>query len=213
MIIVPLDKALPENEIKSLISRSSAEAIVCEKKYVQAILNVKKDENRLKYIICMDETEEKDVLNYQEVLKQGRKLINQGNHEYEQVVIDPNAMSIILYTSGTTSLSKGVMLSQHNICSNIQAISSYVLMSTDDTLLSFLPIHHTLECTITFLYGIYFGVTVAFCDGLKYIQKNMNEYHITVFVSVPLVLENIHKKVWKSIEEKGKKTVDKSLSA
>lgn len=213
MIIVPLDKALPENEIQSLIIRSGAEAIVCEAKYVQAVLNIKKDESKLKYIICMEETEEKEVLNYQNLLIQGKKLLENGNKEYEQIVIDPNAMSIILYTSGTTSCSKGVMLSQHNICANIQAIASYVHMSTDDTLLSFLPIHHTFECTITFLYGIYFGVTVAFCDGLKYIQKNMNEYHITVFVSVPLVLENIHKKVWKSIEEKGKKPLMKTMVA
>ena len=210
MIIVPLDKALPENEIESLIMRSEAEAIVCEEKYLKAVLEIKQKSN-LKYIISMEETEEKEVIDYQEVLSQGRKLREQGNREYEKIVINPDVMSIMLFTSGTTSVSKGVMLSQHNICSNIQAIASYVHMSTDDTLLSFLPIHHTFECTITFLYGIYFGVTVAFCDGLKYIQKNMNEYHVTVFVAVPLVLENIHKKVWKSIEEKGKKGLMKTM--
>ena len=111
MIIVPLDKALPENEIESLIKRSGAEAIVCEEKYVPAILKIKKEEqSQLKYIICMDETEEKEVLNYQEVLKQGRKLRNQGNQDYEQIILNPNEMSIILYTSGTTGNPKGVMI-------------------------------------------------------------------------------------------------------
>lgn len=212
MIVVPLDKALPDNEIESLIIRSGADAIVCEEKYLRAILKTKKEgKSNLNYIICMEETNEQEVLSYKTMLEQGKKLRTNGNQKYEEIQINPEKMSIILYTSGTTSISKGVMLSQKNICSNIQAIASYVHMSTDDTLLSFLPIHHTFECTITFLYGIYFGVTVAFCDGLKYIQKNMNEYHITVFVSVPLVLENIHKKVWKSIEEKGKKPLMKTM--
>lgn len=209
MTIVPLDKALPENEIESLIQRSKVEAIICEEKYLEAIS--KMQDNNLKYIISMDETERIDVLLYENIRLEGRKLRKEGNREYEAIEINPDAMSILLFTSGTTSISKGVMISQHNICSNIQAIASYVKMYPTDTLLSFLPIHHTFECTITFLYGIYFGVTVAFCDGLKYIQKNMNEYHVTVFVSVPLVLENIHKKVWKSIEEKGKKGLMKTM--
>lgn len=208
MIIVPLDKALPENEIQSLVTRSKAEAIICEPKYISA---VQKINSNLKYIISMDDTKEPEVLLYEELLADGRKLRREGNKEYDKIEINSSEMSILLFTSGTTSISKGVMLSQDNICSNIQAIASYVQMTTDDTLLSFLPIHHTFECTITFLYGIYFGVTVAFCDGLKYIQKNMNEYHVTVFVAVPLVLENIHKKVWKGIEDQGKKGLMKTM--
>lgn len=209
MTIVPLDKALPQNEIASLITRSEAEAIVCESKYLEAIINMKN--SNLKYIISMDETNENNVIYFDDLRRKGRKLRDDGNREYEQITINPNEMSILLFTSGTTNVSKGVMISQHNICSNISAIASYVQMHPTDTLLSFLPIHHTFECTITFLYGIYFGVTVAFCDGLKYIQKNMNEYKVTVFVSVPLVLENIHKKVWKGIEEQGKKGLMKAM--
>lgn len=209
MTIVPLDKALPEKEIQSLLQRSRAEAIVCESKYVPAIL--KMEGVYLKYIISMEPTKEEGVLLYEEIRLQGRQLRQAGNCKYEEIVLNPEEMSILLFTSGTTSISKGVMASQHNICSNVQAIASYAKMTPEDTLLSFLPIHHTFECTITFLFGIYAGVTVAFCDGLKYIQKNMNEYHVTVFVSVPLVLENIHKKVWKSIEEKGKKGFMKTM--
>ncbi len=212
MVIVPLDKALPENEIQSLIIRSKAEAIVCEPKYLSAVLKIKNtSECALKYIISMDQTLEDNVLLYEDLLKSGKDLIDEGNTDYNNIVIDPSIMSILLFTSGTTSLSKGVMLSQNNICSNIHAIASYVKMYPTDTLLSFLPIHHTFECTITFLYGIYFGVTVAFCDGLKYIQQNMNEYHVSVFVSVPLVLENIHNKVWKSLEEQGKDKLMKTM--
>lgn len=209
MVIVPLDKALPEKELQSLLQRSGAEAIVCEAKYIEAIRNTK--ESNLKYIISMDETIEKDVIFYQDLLNQGKKLRENGNREYEAISIDPEAMSIILFTSGTTNVSKGVMLSQRNICSNLQAIAMYARMLPTDTLLSVLPIHHTFECTITFLIGFYFGSTVAFCEGLKYIQKNMQEFHVNVFVGVPLILENIHKKVWKSIDEQGKTKLIKTM--
>lgn len=209
MIIVPLDKALPENELQSLIRRSGAEAIVCEAKYIEAIKNT--TESNLKYIISMDETIEKEIIFYQDLLNQGKKLRENGNREYEAISIDPEAMSIILFTSGTTNVSKGVMLSQKNICSNLQAIAMYSRMLPTDTLLSVLPIHHTFECTITFLIGFYFGSTVVFCEGLKYIQKNMQEFKISAFIGVPLILENIHKKVWKSIEEQGKTKLIKTM--
>ncbi len=209
MIIVPLDKALPENELQSLILRSKAEAIICEPKYIDAVSNLQN--SNLKYIISMENVDKENVLLYNDLLNQGKELIKQGNSVYEQVKIDPDAVSILLFTSGTTNISKGVLLSQHNICSNITSLAGYLKLYPTDTLLSFLPIHHTFECTITFLFGIYNGVTVAFCDGLKYIQKNMNEYHVSVFVAVPLVLENIHKKVWKGIEEQGKKGLMKTM--
>ena len=209
MIIVPLDKALPENELQSLILRSRAEAIICEPKYIDAVSNLQN--SNLKYIISMENVDKENVLLYNDLLNQGKELIKQGNSAYEQVKIDPDAVSILLFTSGTTNISKGVLLSQHNICSNITSLAGYLKLYPTDTLLSFLPIHHTFECTITFLFGIYNGVTVAFCDGLKYIQKNMNEYHVSVFVAVPLVLENIHKKVWKGIEEQGKKGLMKTM--
>ena len=209
MVIVPLDKALPENEIQSLIKRSKIEAIVCEAKYIEAIRNT--TDSNLKYIISMDETIEKDVILYQDLLNQGKKLRENGNREYEAIQINPEEMSIILFTSGTTNISKGVMLSQKNICSNLQAIAMYAHMLPTDTLLSVLPIHHTFECTITFLIGFYFGSAVAFCEGLKYIQKNMQEFKVSVFVGVPLILENIHKKVWKGIEEQGKTKLIKAM--
>ena len=121
-------------------------------------------------------------------------------------------MSIMLFTSGTTNTPKAVMLSQKNICSNIWAVATLVKIYPNDTLLSFLPIHHTFECTITFLYGLYSGATVAFCDGLKHIAKNLAEYKVSVFVAVPLVLETMYKKIQKAIEEKGKTKLMNKMS-
>jgi len=202
MIIVPLDKALPENELQSLLQRSGAEAVVCEAKYISAIKNTK--DSQLKHIIVMDETTEADCISYEELRLRGRKMRKDGNRAYEAITIDPEKISIILFTSGTTSTPKGVMLSQRNICSNVQAIGMYSRMLPTDTLLSILPIHHTLECTITFLVGTYFRSTIAFCEGLKSIPKNMQEFQVSAFIGVPLILESMHKKIWKGIEEQGK---------
>ena len=214
MVVVPLDKALPDNEIEALTIRSGAEAVIFDKKYEQEFIKIKANkQSNLKYLICMDTTKEQEhILEYTNLLQKGRDLIAKGDTRYETMKIDENQMSIMLFTSGTTSLPKAVMLSQHNICANIQGVASYVKMYPTDTLLSFLPLHHTFESTITFLYGIYYGVTVAFCDGLKYIAKNLAEYKVTVFVAVPLVLETMYKKILKAIEDKGKTKLIHTMS-
>ena len=203
-VIVPIDKALTDVEIGNLIRRSEADTIVYEKKYQKAIDEVIKQGCNLKHQICMDAESKKDVISYDELLEKGKKLIENGNNKYDNVKINDNEMSIILFTSGTTNEPKGVMLSQNNICSNMTALEKYLKIHTSDTLLSFLPIHHTFECTITFLFGIYNGATVAFCDGLRYIQQNLKEYKVSVFVAVPLVLETMYKKIQKTLKEQGK---------
>lgn len=203
-VIVPLDKALTDIEIGNLIKRSEADTIVYEKKYQKAIDEVIKQGCNIKHKICMDSKEKGDNLSYDKVLENGRNMIKKEDTRYDEIKIDSYKMSIMLFTSGTTNEPKAVMLSQNNICSNIVAINKFVKLYTTDTLLSFLPIHHTFECTITFLYGIYSGATVAFCEGLRYIQQNLKDYQVSVFVAVPLVLETMYKKIQKAIKEQGK---------
>lgn len=210
MVVVPLDKALPSGEIENLVKISKADAVIYENKYSDIFNKLKEDNNTtLKTFINMDLVKEtKGVLSYKKLVKEGKELIKNGNEAYNKINIDNEKMSILLFTSGTTSKPKGVMLSQKNICSNVMAMARMSKMYPNDVLLSFLPLHHTFECTITFLYGFYSGVTVAFCDGLKYIAKNLEEYKISVIVAVPLVLETMYKKIENGIEKSGKsKTV------
>ena len=205
MIIVPLDKALPNNEIENLVIRSEAEVAIFDKKYIEVMKKLKKDTNaNLKILICMDNIKDNDVENFSQLLQKGKELLKNDDNRYEKVKVNPEKMSIMLFTSGTTNVPKAVMLSQKNICANLSDFASWVKLYPTDTLLSFLPIHHTFECTVTFLYGFYSGCTVAFCDGLKYIQKNLVEYKVSVFVAVPLVLETMYKKVQKAIHDQGK---------
>ena len=205
MGIVPIDKALRENEIENLVTRSGAEIVFFDKKYNEVMLKLKKDNNNnVNTLISMDNENIDGIEKYTELLKTGYELLENGSSRYDDIKIDSKKMSVLLFTSGTTNTPKGVMLSQRNICSNLSDFSSWVKIYPKDTLLSFLPIHHTFECTITFLYGMYSGATVAFCDGLKYIQKNMKEYKVSILVAVPLVLETMYKKIQKGIKEQKK---------
>ena len=208
MIVVPLDKALPEKEIENLVIRSDSKTVICDKKY-EEIFKKLLNKQIINEIILLD-TEENNSIS--KLIENGKKLLNQGNDEYDNIEINDNNLSIILFTSGTTNSPKAVMLSQKNICSNVVAIAEYVKLYEKDTIMSFLPLHHTFECTITFLYGIYHGVTIVFCDGLKHIQENLKEYKVTVFVAVPLILENMYKKILKTIETSGKERIINLMS-
>lgn len=214
MIVVPLDKALPEGEIKNLVEISNADAVIYENKYAKIFEEIKNTGvGNLKIFINMDlSKDENGILSFEQLVGKGKKLIENGNDAYKKLSIDSNKMSILLFTSGTTSKPKGVMLSQKNICSNVMAMAQMSKMYPDDVLLSFLPLHHTFECTITFLYGFYSGVTVAFCDGLKYIAKNLEEYKVSVIVAVPLVLETMYKKIESGIEKSGKAKLVKFMA-
>lgn len=214
MVVVPLDKALPSQEIKSLIERSKADAVIFENKYNEVFEELKEEGNTtLKYYINMDlKNDENEILSFRSLINKGKELLENGDKKYSKVKIDNEKMSILIFTSGTTNMSKGVMLSQKNITSNIMAMAKMSKMYPDDVLLSFLPLHHTFECTITFLYGYYSGATVAFCDGLKYIAKNLQEYKVSVFVAVPLVLETIYKKIQKGIKDQGKEKLVNTMS-
>lgn len=203
MVVVPLDKSLPDNEIHGLINRSKAEAVIFDKKYLNVFEKMSNENtSELSYYICMDNSD--NMLDFQTLIEKGNNLLQEGDTTYDNVKINNKEMSIMLFTSGTTSISKAVALSQSNICEDIYALAQMTNIKTDDTFLSFLPLHHTFESTCTFLYGTFSGITIAFCDGLKYVQKNLAEFNVTGLVCVPLMLEIMYKKIKKGIEEKGK---------
>lgn len=213
-VIVPLDRALPDNEIESLILRSEVEAIFYSNKYNEVMNRLKEQGNtNIKYFISMDlEKQEDGIYSIKELIKQGKQLIEQGNREFLDAKIDAEKMSIMLFTSGTTAMSKAVMLSHKNICSNLKDITSVIKITEYDRFLSFLPLHHTFECTVGFLYPISRGGVIAFCEGIRHIADNIKEFQITAMISVPILFENMYKKVMKGIEKKGKlETVKKGI--
>lgn len=179
-VIVPLDKALPANEIESLIIRSEVEAIVYSSKYDEIMNDIKaRNTSNVKYFISMDlSKKENDIYSQKELMEQGAKLLEEGNTEYLDSKIDAEEMGIMLFTSGTTAMSKAVMLSQRNICANLMDIASVIKLVPEDRMLSFLPLHHTFECTVGFLYPISKGSSIAFCEGIRHIADNAKEYQV-----------------------------------
>lgn len=153
----------------------------------------------------MDLEEHKDgVYSIKEFVEKGKKYIAEGDNSFKEAEIDPEAMNIMLFTSGTTSMSKAVALSHRILCANLMDIASVLDVNNKDTMLSFLPMHHAFECTVSFLYPLYRGASVAYCEGIKHIADNLREYKISVFVCVPILFENMYKKVMKGVEKQGK---------
>lgn len=205
-IVVPLDKSLPANELELLIERSNIEAIFYTKKYSDIIQNIKfSEKNKLKHLISMDNDESFEGIHSQkELIREGKKLIEEGNKEFLNAQINPKEMSIMLFTSGTTSKSKVVALSHENICTNLMDIGSVLDVTQEDVFLSVLPIHHVFECTVGFLFSLYKGAETVFCDGLRHIVENLNEYHVTVMACVPGIYERIFMMIRKKLEKQGK---------
>ena len=205
-IVVPLDRSLPENEILSLIERSEIEAIFYSTKY-NNVMKKAIDEKigNIKFFISMDNEEKiDDVYSQKELVKLGKDLLKNGARSFIDAEIDNEKMSIMLFTSGTTSKSKAVALSHKNICTNIYDITCLFDVDKNDTLLSFLPLHHTFESTVGFLYPFSRGACLVFCEGLRHIAENLKDYIVSVMISVPLLFESMYKKVIQSVEKKGK---------
>lgn len=205
-IIVPLDKSLPPAEIESSIKRSQVEAIFYSQKYDEIMSDIKNhNDNNLKYFISMDKDKfEDNIYSIKELIVKGKELLSTGNKEFIDSKIDNEKMSIMLFTSGTTAMSKAVMLSHKNLCTNIYDITSTFDVTKDDTLLSFLPLHHVFECTVGFLYPISVGACITYCEGIRHIAENIKEFKVSVMISVPLLFENMYQKLWKTIEKQGK---------
>lgn len=205
-VVVPLDKALPDNELESLILRSQVEAIFYSSKYDEIMNTLREKKNtNLKYFISMDLQENTNgIYSQKALLEKGKKLLEEGNKQYLDAKIDADKMGIMLFTSGTTAMSKAVMLSHKNLVTNVMDIIQRFDLTEEDRFLSFLPLHHVFECTVGFLYPVSIGGSIAFCEGVKHMADNIKEFDITAMISVPAVFDIIYRKVMKTIEKKGK---------
>lgn len=199
MTAVPLDKGLTDIEIRNSLLQSRADCIIFEEKYFDIINQLKNEEEIcLKEFICMDKME--GVKSVEEVMTLGSE---QSKADYKECEICCDEMRILLFTSGTTSASKGVMLTQRNIAENIYSMKCVESFYPSDVNLAFLPYHHTFGSTGQ-LIMLASGVATAFPDGLRHIAENFREYQVSLFVGVPLLIESIYGKIEKEIEKQGK---------
>lgn len=202
-VIVPLDKELPGNEIENLLIRSKANAVIFSSTNSEQIKSISRKLTSIDAYINMDlENDDERVLSFKGLVEKGYKLLRTGDASFTDAKIDNEAMSILLFTSGTTETAKAVMLSHKNIASNLMDMCSMTYIDDKDVFLSVLPMHHTYECSCGFLCPIYRGSTVAFCQGLRHIPDNMQESQTTIMLGVPLIFEAMYKRIWDQAAKK-----------
>ncbi|MDR1573477.1 MAG: AMP-binding protein [Clostridiales Family XIII bacterium] len=203
-VVVPFDRELCAEELAAFMRRADVRAIIYSSKLENLVMEADRL-FRLDFLISMDAQEHVGRrLSFSKLLAHGEQLLRADHRAYVDAAVDPNALCTILFTSGTTGLPKGVMLSHKNIAANVRNMSKYVDVSNGYTGLSVLPMHHAYEMTCHVMTAIYQGCRIAICEGLKYIVKNMAESKASVMLGVPLIFENMHKKVWRNAESKGK---------
>ncbi len=205
IVSVPLDKDMQLDELEGCLKRSKADMVIFDEKQIEKVEEIKKrNSTNLKEFVCMSKID--NYLNINTLKEEGKKLIEEGKKDYIEAKIDSYKMSILLFTSGTTSKSKAVMLSQKNIASNVYALQSVEDIRPTDTNIAFLPLHHVFGSTCI-IWTLASGLRHVFPDGLRYIKQNLNEYKVTVFVGVPLLIESIYKAIMKEVEKQGKKKI------
>lgn len=203
-IVVPLDRDLQPREVANLAKMAEISAIVYAGKFNDTVDEVMAAVPGIIYAIDMSATEDRaGRLSYSKILELGRAELAKGNKDFIQAKINPDDVCSILFTSGTTGIAKGVMLTQNNIASNVYNLTKFVRIPPESIGLSVLPMHHTYEMTCHILAGLYQGETVAICEGLKHIAKNLQEVHANIMLSVPLIFETMYKKIWAGAEAKG----------
>lgn len=194
-VVVPIDKELPPEEVASNLNRAEVNCVIYSSSKQKVIDEIRDQIPGVKTFICMDQLEREDVLYFYDVLNQGQTLLDGGDRLFLDAPLDREAMTILLFTSGTTDKSKAVMLCHKNICKNLEGMCSMIYIDQNDMFLSVLPLHHTYECTCGFLCQIYRGSHIAICEGLRYIVPNMQQSKVSIILVVPLMLEKFHKSI------------------
>ncbi|MCQ2532073.1 MAG: AMP-binding protein [Saccharofermentans sp.] len=197
--VVPLDKELPNDEVLGMLDRAEVDILVFSGSKKDVVDYVYGKASSVKYYISMDDTTDDRFISYSKFIAEGEMLLSDGDKTFVEATIDPEEMTILLFTSGTTSKSKAVMLCQRNICANLMAMFSMLYIDKNDVFMSVLPLHHTYECTCGFLGQIYRGTTVAICEGLRYITTNIKEAKPTAILMVPVMLEMFYKGIQKKL--------------
>lgn len=190
-VVVPVDKEIPAEEFANIACLSEAGLILYSKKYEEKLAHVPETVPAF----CFDELPA--------LIKEGHALLSEGSNAYAERSIEVDALCSLIFTSGTTGVSKGVMLSQRNICHTVKQLARMVHIDREDRAMSVLPLHHVYECTCGFLYPLSRGASVAFSQGVRYIMKNVKEVHPTKILCVPLLLETMYRKIWSNIRKKG----------
>ena len=166
---MPLDKELSANELKQLVIEAEVSAVMFTEKYAQIFKEMKESKDtKIDLLVKLNGDKEIDgMISWSDLAAEGKKLMEGGDTSFTDAEIINDEMSELLFTSGTTGIAKGVMLSHKNICFDLMIAPTILKVNTWDIFFSVLPIHHTYEGTCGFLMPLYKGAAIAYCEGLK----------------------------------------------
>lgn len=203
-MIVPIDKELPYEDWAHLLDISDVTTVVYSEKFAENMIKAREENKKIRFLVNMDlDDNTEQEISFKKLLASGKMMVNEGDKSFANVKINPDEAKILLFTSGTTAVSKGVLLSHKNICAALMGMCTMAYIGPGDIFLSILPLHHTYECNCGFLAPLYRGCTIAHCDGLKYIAKNLAESKATVMLCVPAVIEAMYKRIWSAAKKNG----------
>ena len=190
-VVVPVDKEIPAEELANIVRLSGAELILYSDKYAPKLSEIGESVQRIAFS------------HLEELIRKGSSLLSDGAGEYASRSIEIDELAVLLFTSGTTGVSKGVMLSQRNLCHTVENLARMIRITPEDRALSVLPLHHVYECTCGFLFPLFCGASVAFSEGVRHIMKNAKEVQPTKILCVPLLIETMYRKIWSNIRKRG----------
>ncbi len=208
-IIVPLDKELNAGELMQLVVNAEVSCVMFDSKFEKVFKEMQASgETVIKMLVNLESEGSKNgIISLNELIKEGQAALQEGRRDFIDAEINREIMNILLFTSGTTGVSKGVMLCHGNIAEDLMSAPTVLEIRSDDIFFSVLPVHHTYECTCGFLLPLYKGAAIAYCEGLKYIAKNLAEIKPTIFLGVPILFENLYRKIWQNVRKQGKESL------
>ena len=215
-VVVPLDKELSAEELKQLVIEADVSAVLFAKKYEKMFKEMMASgDTGLKVLVNFSPADQcgEGVFSWENLVEEGKKLVESGDRSFIDAEIYADEMSVLLFTSGTTGIAKGVMLSHRNICEDLMSAPTILNVNTWDIFFSVLPVHHTYECTCGFLMPLYKGASIAYCEGLKYIVKNLAEVQPTMILAVPLIFESLYNNIMKNVRKQGKEGLVRKVLA
>lgn len=210
-VIVPIDKETSVEQIINFLNLSECSAVVYSSQFDGALSGAADKLPNIRFFVPMSGNDDVDsslpnpprVLSFDDMLALGSQAMENGDNSYYSCETDMEKMCAILFTSGTTGTSKGVMLSQKNICSAVYASAMTTPYDEMTKIVSVLPQHHTYEMTCCHLAAAYIGATVFINDSLKYVMRNFAAFKPNALVLVPLFIETVYKRIKEEIKKKG----------
>lgn len=206
-VVMPLDKELMPAQIESFINYAEAEAVFCSGRYVDKILAM--NLTNVSLIVDFDNkgSDDSRYCAYNGFIAEGERMLSDGYCKFKQCRYDSSKMSALIFTSGTTGTSKGVMLSEDNILCSMTASANMISLEEDNVVMSVLPMHHTYETCCGQLTALMIGMTICINNSLKYFMRNLKLFRPTTIVLVPLFVTTIRKKIQEEIKHRNKDKV------